>query len=107
MFRLCPHARRAQGLLDRNVDRVELVVACDLLSHRAATKIFEHDEVTKEVEETPLVKTLLGSSPGVPVSNFQQASRHVIVRQGLNHSRPAPSEPMRAWTPSEISNVSL
>ena len=29
-------------------------------------------------------------------------SRPMIVRQGLNHSRPAPSEPIRACTPSEM-----
>ena len=35
------------------------------------------------------------------------SSRPVMVRQGLNHSLPAPSEPMRACTPSEMTSAAL
>ncbi len=31
----------------------------------------------------------------------------VMVRQGLNHSFPAPSVPMRACTPSEATSTAL
>ena len=50
-----PRAGRAQRLLDRRVDRVELVVAGHLLDDRAVAaavpRVLEHDEVAQQVEK--------------------------------------------------------
>jgi hypothetical protein len=40
-----------QGLLDGDVDRVELVMSRDLLCQCTAAEIFGHDEVADEIEE--------------------------------------------------------
>src|SRR5205807_9477367 len=45
-------SRRTQRLLDRYVDRVELVIARDLLGKLAAALVLEYDEVAHEVEES-------------------------------------------------------
>ena len=46
----------AQSLLDRDFDRVELVVPGDLLRERAAAEILEHDEMADEIEKPTRLK---------------------------------------------------
>src|SRR5438445_9838689 len=53
------NTRGAQGLLDGDVDRVELMVASELLDEDPAAHVFEHGEVLDEVEEAPLVEHAL------------------------------------------------
>jgi hypothetical protein len=68
--------------------------------------ILEHDEVAQQVEEARCSNT-----PFQHHLQLGQLGRRrlapVIVRQGLNHSLPAPSEPMRACTPSETTSAAL
>ncbi len=49
-------SRRAQRLLDRDIDRVELVIARHLLRERAAAEILEHDEMADEIEKPALLE---------------------------------------------------
>ncbi len=47
---------RAQRLFDRDIDRVELMIAGDLLCERAAAEILEHDEMADEIEKPALLE---------------------------------------------------
>jgi len=40
-----------QRLLDRDIDRMELVIPCDLLCEGAAAEILEHNEMAEEIEK--------------------------------------------------------
>ena len=78
----------ARPCVDRVVDRVELVVAGDLLA-TAAALVLEDDEVAERsrnrrlLEDAPDQDLELGRAPG------GAAPRPSIVRQGMNRSRPA------------------
>ena len=86
--------RSAQGLFQCNVDRMELVIARDLFGQFAVAFVLEHDEMPDEIEKAPLLEDALQHH--LKLSKAVTSSRPVIVRQGLNHSLPAPSEPIRA-----------
>ena len=87
LFSFSAHARRAQGLLHRNIDRVKLMIAGDLLRHGAAAEIFEHDEVAKEIEEAPLVENSL---------DHDLEFRQVIFSERLARDRAPGFEPLPA-----------
>ena len=87
--------RSPQRLLERDVDGVELVVAGHLLGELTAVFVLEDDEVADEVEEPPLVEDPFEHhlNSGMLAGASSSPS---MVRQGMNHSRSAVSEPMRA-----------
>jgi len=95
-----------QRLLDRDIDRVELVIPRDLLRERATAEILEDNEMRTRLRNrrgwnTPASTTCNSGRPGAA------SSRPLIVRQGLNHSLPAPSAPTRACTPPEAIRTAL
>ena len=108
-----PRAQRAlqlggaQRLVHRHLHRVELVVARHLLDERAAAVVLEDDEVAHQVEEAALRRRRPRSPPAARAGAGRPAPRPSIVRQGLNHSRPAVSVPTRASTPSETTSSAL
>src|SRR3989338_779150 len=53
------HTRRAQCLLDRDVDGVKLMIASHLLSDRSTAEIFENNEVANKIQKAPLLKDFL------------------------------------------------
>jgi hypothetical protein len=62
----------AQSLLDRDFDRVELVVPGDLLRERAAAEILEHDEMADEIK-----KPARFERPGEHDLQLGEARRHI------------------------------
>ena len=48
--------RSPQGLIHRDLDGVELVIACHLLDQSAAAVVVKHDEVADEGEEAARLK---------------------------------------------------
>ena len=73
--------RCAQRLFDRYIHRVKLVIARHLLDELAVSsidsRVFEHDEIAKEIEETALLEDAL--------------EYHLQLRQG-GRCVPAPSD---------------
>jgi hypothetical protein len=62
--------------------------------------------VPHEVEESALVEDAFQDD--LKLGDVRRRiALTVIVRQGLNHSRPAPSVPMRACTPSDTTSAAL
>ena len=92
--------RRAQGLADRGLYRVELVP-----DQRAAV-VLEHDEVAQQRQEAPLLEDALDQHLQLRVEGRRQLLT-VEVRHGLNHSRPAESVPIRACMPSDTASTAL
>src|SRR5687767_9909213 len=87
LFSFPTHARRAYGLLHRDVDRVKLMVAGDLLRYRTPTEIFEHDEVANQVEKAPLIENSL---------DHDLEFRQVVFSQRLSGNRTPGLEPLPA-----------
>src|SRR6266404_2220176 len=85
--------------------RVELVIACEYLCNVAAG-IAKDDEVLDQIKKAAAVEYTLEtvSSSGVPLDTI---SSPVTVRHGMNRSRSAVNDPMRAAMPSEISRAAL
>ncbi len=102
------HAAGAHRLVHRGVDRVELVVARDDLVDGAAVRVLlEDDEVLEQVEEA-----LRREHAAQQHLQLQGGLRCVLpspsmVRQTLNHSWLAVSEPMRACKPSDTTRSAL
>ncbi len=89
----CPRysSRSAQSLFYGDIDRVELVIAGDLLLRDTPPpEVLENDEVPDQIEKSPLYRrrpSIKTSSSGMLESASSLPS---IVRHGLNHSLPAP-----------------
>src|SRR5690606_6682734 len=58
-IRTVSHASRAQCLLDRHIDGMELVIPGDFLRDHPAAEVFEDDEIPKEIEKTSLLEHTL------------------------------------------------
>ena len=72
---------------DRDVDRVKLMIAGDLLRHGAAAKIFEHNEVAQEIKKAPLIESSL---------DHDLEFRQVIFSERLARDRAPRLEPLPA-----------
>jgi hypothetical protein len=86
---------RPQGLGDRYMHGVKLMIARHLLGDAPATFVLEDDEIAHQSRKrrgakTPSIITWISGRCGS--ASFSPA----MVRQGLNHSRPAVSVPNRA-----------
>ena len=76
----------AQGLHERDGDRVELVIPRHLLDQRAAAHVLEDDEVADEVEESALLEAL----------DHDLQLRECVVRRLRSLDRPPGHEPLTA-----------
>ena len=63
-----------QRLLDRDIDRVELVISRDLLRERAAAEILEHNEMADEIEKPARLE-----HAGEHDLQFGQARRRILA----------------------------
>ena len=97
--------RRAQRLGDGGLHGVELAVPGHLLDQGAAAVVREHDEDANQRQQPAPVEDAFEQH-----LELRQGSASVspaIVRQGLNHSCPAVSAPMRASRPSDTTRAAL
>ena len=86
---------------------MELVVARHLLNELAAALVLEDDEVADQVQEPALVEDASQQHLQLQHRAVGQSPRPSIVRQGMNHSLSAVSEPIRASRPSETTSSAL
>ena len=86
-------------------DGMELVVAGNDLVELAAVGVFlEDDEMLEQVRNRRWSKTPRISTSSSRIDDWGHRSRPSMVRQTLNHSWLAVSDPMRACSPSETTS---
>ena len=94
--------RRRERALHRVPHGVELVVAREDLDDVAPSSVAEDDEILEQVEQAAAVEHALEQRLQFRRALGRDDHRPSTVRHGMNRSRSAVSEPMRAAMPSEI-----